>query len=257
VSQLRQLQQTFFAALPPTASQAHRERSVGVVRGSARHSAVGRLGIYHRGYLCRLTEALQTDFEQLRRGVGDKVFAQLCSGYLTAHPSRTYSLHRLGAHFVQFLRTQSLPRPDFTDLAALEWARVQAIHRASLPPCTFAAWQARGPELAPHSIFLMNPSLKVLRTPYAVEGLWHALEHGKTLRAPHCAPSRTAVWREGRMVAHRSLAPREARALFAARRGCTFVALCGLYATAPEPAQCVITALQQWFAAGFIVGFKP
>jgi hypothetical protein len=256
VTQLRQLQEQFFAALPPRAAPTDLAGSLSVVRGSPLHSAAGRLSIYHRGYLCRLTEALQTDFEQLQRGVGAQKFVQLCAAYLTAYPSRTYSLHQLGSHFVKFLGTQSLPRPDFADLAALEWARVKATHRACPPPCTFAAWQARGAQLAPQTAFVMSPSLRVLRSQYAVEGLWHALEHGRPLAAPHCAPSRTAVWRQGPMVAHRSLAPLECRALAVARRGCTFVELCGLYAAAAEPAQCVITTVQQWFAAGLIIGFK-
>ena len=74
-----------------------------VVAPSARLTSAERIGIYREMYLVRLVEALETDYPGVRRFLGAEEFARQGSRYVEAHPSRTYTLNRLGDGFPAFL----------------------------------------------------------------------------------------------------------------------------------------------------------
>jgi hypothetical protein len=92
-----------------------------------------RLSIYHNAYFARLLECVRSIYPMLSKTVGEEAFDALAMGYLESHPSRSYTLDRLGDHFALYL---SKTRPDLDeagqpteqwpdflmDLARLEWA---------------------------------------------------------------------------------------------------------------------------------------
>lgn len=101
-----------------------------VVRPSRALSSVERLEIYSRAYYTRLVECLANEYPIVKKTVGDEAFEEFAFGYLTAYPSRSYTLGRLGTQFARYLEET---RPagteahgdswsDFlVDLAHLEW----------------------------------------------------------------------------------------------------------------------------------------
>ena len=132
-----------------------------VVRPSARLTAVQRVGIYHGMYLGRMVDALESDYPALRRLLGAEGFADLVRDYVQAHPSRSYTLNRLGDHLPAFIATATgLRRRGFGhDLARLELAMSQVFDEEETPALTpeaiaavpAAAWE--GARLHPIAAF--------------------------------------------------------------------------------------------------------
>jgi len=100
-------------------------RRVGeVILPSATLRPEERLAIYHDMYILRMEEALQSDYPALQHLLGDAGFRALVTGYVRAHPSRSYSLNFLGRHLPDYVRrAPGLRRRAFChDLARLEQA---------------------------------------------------------------------------------------------------------------------------------------
>jgi hypothetical protein len=83
-----------------------------------------RLAIYHDMYVLRMEEALESDYPALQHLLGPAGFRELVTGYVQAHPSRSYSLNFLGRHLPAYVRdAPGLRRRGFChDLARLEQA---------------------------------------------------------------------------------------------------------------------------------------
>jgi hypothetical protein len=90
-----------------------------LITASQRQSAADRMAVYAHAYFARLLECLQSEFPAVRRAAGDEGFSALACGYLQARPSTSYTLHRLGAGFADFLAATRPERqtdePDFPD----------------------------------------------------------------------------------------------------------------------------------------------
>ena len=120
-----------------------------VVLPSKTLTPVERVGVYQGMYLLRMVEALENDFPAVAHFLGTERFAEAVTAYVAAHPSRSYTLNRLGDRFPEFLR--SWPglrrRPFLFDLARLE-ALVTEVFDAPESPAWPAAEIARIPEEA-------------------------------------------------------------------------------------------------------------
>ena len=115
-----------------------------VILPSRTLTPVERVGVYHDMYLLRMHDCLVSDYAGLRHFVGDDAFMDLARGYVERHPSRSYSLNRLGDHLPEYLETLTgLKRQGFcVDLARLERAVAQvfdAPEGAPLSPAALAA----------------------------------------------------------------------------------------------------------------------
>ena len=98
-------------------------RRVGdVILPSQSLTPVERVGIYHGMYLLRMEEALESDYPALQHFLGHQNFRTLVAGYVQAHPSRSYTLNRLGDHLPDYVAAApGLPRREFChELARLE-----------------------------------------------------------------------------------------------------------------------------------------
>ena len=97
---------------------------------------VERVGIYHSMYLLRMHDALEKDYEALKHFLGDQGFFHLIRDYVQVHPSRSYSLNRLGDHLPEFISTASeVKRRAFChDLARLECAVAQVFDAPETKP---------------------------------------------------------------------------------------------------------------------------
>ena len=109
-----------------------------VVLPSARLTAAERVEIYHGMYPGRMVEALESDYPALQRLLGADGFADLVRDYVQAHPSRSYTLNRLGDHFPEFVATApGRRRRGFGhDLARLERAMSQVFDEEETPALT-------------------------------------------------------------------------------------------------------------------------
>ena len=98
-------------------------RTRDVVLPSKRLSAEERVGVYQEMYLPRMREALESDYPALAHLLGHAAWERLVGAYVSAHPSRSYTLNELGRRLPDFVRRARVPRPAFChDLARLEWA---------------------------------------------------------------------------------------------------------------------------------------
>jgi hypothetical protein len=107
---------------------------------NSRLSAFERLEIYNRQYWFRVLNALAEDFPALQAVLGARQFEALSVAYLAEHPSRSFSLRNLGSNLVEWLETN----PQWSgrrhrlavDVAAVEWAFVEAFDSADRTPLT-------------------------------------------------------------------------------------------------------------------------
>ena len=132
-----------------------------VVLPSLRMSAEQRLAVYQHAYFGRLIEALKEFFPCLSESLGEEVFTQFGVGYLTRHPSQSYTLHRLADRFAEFLEAT---RP--TDEGADAWAGFW-IDLARLELAIDRVIDAPGPENEPKLDFEQLTSFAADRFPEA------------------------------------------------------------------------------------------
>ncbi len=112
------------------------DRTRDVVRPSHRGlSAADRVGIYHGMYLPRMMEALESDYEGLAHFLGPDAWTRLVRAYLSAHPSRSYTLNELGRRLPEFVRRARVPYAAFChDLARLERAVAEVFDAPETKP---------------------------------------------------------------------------------------------------------------------------
>jgi hypothetical protein len=172
--------------------------------------------------------------------LGEDAFHALVLDFLTAEPPHSFSLRHLGQSLPAFLRgpTSRRARPWLADLAALEWARVEAYDRADASPLGLADLQRLPPERFAELPLRAVPALIALEVAGGVDELWRAIEAGSSPVDPSGAPQPLVVWRQGVDVYHRKASPAEAHLLPLLIAGTTFGLLCERLAAerAPEEA---------------------
>ena len=107
---------------------------------NSRLTAFERLEIYNRQYWFRVLGALAEDFPGLRSVLGSRRYDALAVAYLTAHPSRSFSLRNLGSKLPEWLEAN----PQYAgrrhrlavDVARVEWAFVEAFDSGERAPLT-------------------------------------------------------------------------------------------------------------------------
>jgi hypothetical protein len=99
-----------------------------VILPSATLAPEERLAIYHMQYPLRMRDALASDYPGLEHFLGEEGFARFVADYVRVHPSRSYTLNRLGDHVPRFIasRRRLTHREFLHDLARLERAVVEA-----------------------------------------------------------------------------------------------------------------------------------
>jgi hypothetical protein len=171
-------------------------------------SALERIDIYRRGYHARLVECLGDDYPALAFALGDAVFSDLARGYIATHPSTSPSLNAYGKHFAQFCADQPTPLARFlSDLAALEWAIVSAIHAPTAPTLLQADLASVAPEQWATATLVANPSLQILRLAFPINTYYHAFKQDQEPKIPDPEPSIVAIYRTGRSVWRLPLTP--------------------------------------------------
>ncbi len=111
------------------------ESARGRVLPSATLEPAERAAIYAGMYEVRLREALDVDYPLLSDFLGEELWTELTELYLEAHPSRSYTLNRLGDHLPEFIEEiDGLPDPGFASaLARYELSRTLVFDAAETP----------------------------------------------------------------------------------------------------------------------------
>jgi hypothetical protein len=145
------------------------------VAPNSRLTPFERLEIYNRQYWFRVLDALAEDFPALRAVVGSRAFEGLSIAYLTAHPSRSFTLRNLGSKLPEWIAAH----PSFAgrrqflalDVAAIEWAFVEAFDNAEHAPLTLDQIGT----LDGGSRLALQPHLRLLALNYGADELVLAL----------------------------------------------------------------------------------
>jgi hypothetical protein len=227
-----------------------------------------RLEIYNRQYWFRILGALAEDFPALRAVVGSARFEKLSIAYLSAHPSRSFTLRNLGSNLVAWLTAH----PEFPgrrhalaiDVARIEWAFVESFDSADGAPLTLP--QIAALDAASH--LALQPHLQLMALNYPADNLVLSLhsrekrqtseagvEHEEEAEAPTKLPNlrRRLTWlaahRVEYAVYYRRLEREEFLALTALREGDPLgEALEKAFAHSRIPETRRAARLQAWFA---------
>ncbi|HEV2137107.1 MAG TPA: DNA-binding domain-containing protein [Terracidiphilus sp.] len=138
---------------------------------NSRLTAFERLEIYNRQYWFRVLGALAEDFPGLRAILGSVRYDALAIAYLTAHPSRSFTLRNLGSKLPEWLeanpRYAGRRRRLAVDVARIEWAFVEAFDSAERAPLTLEQIST----LDANSRLALQPHLRLLALDYPADEL--------------------------------------------------------------------------------------
>jgi hypothetical protein len=103
------------------------DEASGVVREHGGLGAEERLQIYASMYPLRMRDALRADFPALAALLGERLFGKLVDDYVLDHPSRCFTLARLGDRLPEFVSGWGSPRRRalLGDVATLEKAAAE------------------------------------------------------------------------------------------------------------------------------------
>jgi Putative DNA-binding domain len=140
------------------------------IKPNDRLSSFERIEIYNRQYWFRLIDTFYEDFPGLRAILGRLKFNRLAKAYLTAHPSRSFTLRNLGQSLPQFVeRNPKLVTPRYElaiDMARFEWAQVEAFDGPARPPVTVDDLLGNNPQKIR---LALQPYLSLLRLRYPLD----------------------------------------------------------------------------------------
>lgn len=143
----------------------------GIIKPNDRLSSMERLEIYSRSYWFRIISSLNEDFVGLRAVVGDEKFDALVQAYLTANPSRSFTLRDLGSLLAGWLQAN----PDYVhpheslalDMVRLEWADTECFDAEEQPALALADIARLGSDPVLH----LQPHVQLLDLQYPVDKL--------------------------------------------------------------------------------------
>jgi hypothetical protein len=196
-----------------------------VVRPSATLTSVERVGVYQGMYLFRMVEALENDYPAVAHFLGDEEFAELVTRYCEAHPSRSYTLNRLGDRFPDFIAgSRGLRRRAFlADLARLERGVTEVFDAPETPPLIAEAIAAVREDEWPRAVLEPIAALRALSFAHPVNAYLQSVkdddhDHPSTAKKA----SRVVVWRKSFEVWRLDLAEKPFALLQALLKGKPF-----------------------------------
>src|SRR2546425_3687919 len=181
---LRELQRLFWRSLadePGGGSPA--PGLVELVAPSATLDAGARVGVYVDAYFGRLRDVLRDDFPRVAALLGPH-FEGTARGYLEAHPSEHPSVRHLGRLFAAYLERRADLPPYLSDLARLEWARIEVFDAPDAKPLDAGALREVPAEDWPGLRFVPIPALALVRARWPVHEIWAGADPAAFATAP-------------------------------------------------------------------------
>jgi hypothetical protein len=250
---LRQLQAWFWRSIAAKPGAGEFEpRLVAAIAPSRTLDCAQRLQVYADAYVSRLRAALAEDFPRTAQLLDESEFDRLVRDYLGAHPSTEPSLRHLGRAMAGFIRERD-GLPDWlADLAALEWARVNAFDAPADEPLTAAQLSAIDPAQWPKLHMSAVRSLEVINAQWPVHRLWLAEDSPAGVQP--CATA-IRVWRRPDFqVVHAPMDRFESAAISSLLKGSSFAAICQAFdqPDEQEAAHQAGALLLRWLEDGII-----
>jgi hypothetical protein len=267
---LREVQIWMVGAITGSDADVAAEDVARYVTPGPRMSASACFEVYRGGYHARLVECLLDDYPVLAAVLGQEQFGALCRAYVDRHPSASPNLNGFGRHLPAFcreVRLEALPScADFdakrvfaSELAALEWALVEAIHAPMAPPLDLAALQAIPVEAWARARFTTSEALRLFRFEYPVNAVFTANRlEGVVPEVPAPASNALAVYRKGAQLWRMEITPAMLGVLGPLLEGQSLgEALEGIEAAVTDPELLAQTSasLMVWFREWVDAGF--
>ncbi len=141
-----------------------------------------RYAVYRNNVLLSLIEALADTYPVVRQLVGDAFFHALAAEFVRRHPPVSPVLAHYGGGLAGFIAgfAPAASVPYLADVARLEWAYVEAFHAAdslAMAPQALAERLADPARLAASRLQCV-PSVRLIRSAYAVASIWQAHQTG-------------------------------------------------------------------------------
>jgi hypothetical protein len=238
-------------------------RLEGLIRSDATLDATGRLEIYANAYFHRILGVLSSDYPALQQALGDSPFHDLVTSYLLVEPSRHPSIRYAGSRLADFLSSHDAAAgirarsPWASDLAALEWARVDAFDAADGAVLARDSLASLAPEAFGSLFLCLGPWARLHSFEHPVDRIWACATRGEELESEAAAGGVSVlVWRKNEAVLHRRLESDEGAALTLLRSGIRFEGLCEWSATKIGESEAPMRAagwLERWLADGLLV----
>jgi hypothetical protein len=199
-----------------------------IVKPSETMSSVDRLDVYANMYFYRILDVLREEYSRVLAAVGDAAFHNLITDYLVACRPAHPSLREAGARVPGFLARHALAegRPWVDELARLERMHLDLFDGPDAETLTMEELRARAPQLLPGLLLRAIPCHAVLRTRFAIAGVWRALGAGEPVDTVPEVAETLLVWRQGIEVFHRTVGADEVPLLPMLGEGATFGAIC-------------------------------
>lgn len=114
-----------------------RAEAAAFIKPNDRLTSFERLEIYNRQYWYRVLDSFAEDFPGLRAVLGDRRFDQVAEAYISACPSRTFTLRNLGSNLESWLRKHphwaGTRQKLAMDMVRLEWAEIETFDGKAEP----------------------------------------------------------------------------------------------------------------------------
>ncbi len=134
-----------------------------------------RLSIYRNHYNTSLAEALKATFPVVCRILDPRFFAYAASEFIKVSPPRRACLFEYGEGFPEFIAAfpPCAHLSYIGDTARLEWLINAALHSPALAPIDSRDLAHLGASDYPRLIFALQPSLRLIESPWPVDRIWH------------------------------------------------------------------------------------
>jgi hypothetical protein len=234
-----------------------------VVRERSGLGATERLQIYAGMYPLRMNEALRNDYPAVAGLLGALGFERLVRDYVAAHPSRSFTLARLGDRLPEFVAKWGSPRRRglLTDVARLELAATQVFDAVETAPVDPSALEAVPVVEWPRMTLVPSPTLRLVSVRPGAVGVLDAVLEGTSIpKKPGRGRVDVAYYRSDFVVRRRTLGPFEGKLLASLIAGETLGGALDVSArTFPEggpSGEIVSRWFAEWTRLGFFAGVE-
>jgi hypothetical protein len=215
------------------------ERRARHIRKPPQGTVESRWHIYTSGYLARIVEALENDYQAVKRVLGPAPFEALVHRYVTAHPPRSFDLRYAGEHLVSFLEGDPLTEklPFLPDLARLEWLLAEAFVADDPEALQWSDLQTMDPEAVSSLPLILNPGTAVIRSAWPLIDIWKLKDKSdeEVSLDVEGRPSLVLVFRKKLQALCRKLDEEDARFIEAAAEGTSLAEIQAASAGGDDP----------------------
>lgn len=218
---------------------------------------------YIHAYSSRLVEALNNDHSALGTYLGDKLWHEMCIGYIENYPSRYRSLRNFGDLLPEYLLYADAfkKHPEIAELANLERQLLNCFDAADAKNMEFSDLLTLPEQQWPLLQLSFHPSLQLLINQYNVMAVWQAIKEKKTPPPILKKKNEWILWRDSdRITSFRSVDNSERIALKHFLDGGNFSQFCERLLVIHSIDDVPVVALgfiKSWCHQGWVISVAP